>query len=381
MEYLRRTWASIDLQALIDNYRTVRKSVDRNIYAVVKADAYGHGAPEVALALEKEGVFGFAVSNLMEAQELRKAGIRSPILILGYTPPEYAIALAKDGIAQSVYSLEYAQALNAQAQADQVTVTAHLKLDTGMGRIGLDLRSDDAAGLNEARQILQLRHLDHQGVFTHFSVADSSAPEDIAFTRQQYRRFLDAVAVLESEGHSFRLKHCCNSAAGIALDADKGDAVRAGISLYGLAPSEDVPFGSGYQPVMSLYSAVSMVKTVEENEPVSYGRTYTTPCPRRIATVSAGYADGVPRLLSGRGCVLIHGQRAPIVGRVCMDQFCVDVTDIENVVRGDKVTIFGPGLPVEEVAAAAQTIHYEIICGISKRVPRIYTGPKDEERL
>ncbi len=368
MDLLHRTWAQIDLSALAENFRILKKLCNRQIYPVVKANAYGHGMPELVKPLERYGADGFAVSNLAEALDLRAAGTSLPILILGYTPAEYADILQKERICQCVYSLEYAQALSKTATAP---VQVHLKLDTGMGRLGFDCRSDALPGLEEAAAVLSLPNLLVDGVFTHFAVADE--PGEQAFTQDQCRRFHAAVAALEATGHTFAMKHCNNSAGILTLPHAHLDMVRAGIALYGIAPSGDVPLPAGFRPVMSLHSVVSMVKTVAPGETVSYGRTYRADSPRRIATVSAGYADGIPRLLSGKGHVLVHGQRAPIVGTVCMDQFCIDVTDIPGVTMGDYVTVFGQGLPVEEVALAAQTIPYEILCGISKRVPRLYT--------
>ncbi len=371
MEMLYRTWAQIDLAALAHNFNVIRQHCSQKIYAVIKADAYGHGAVEVARTLEKAGTDGFAVSNIAEAQELRRSGIGLPILILGYTPAECAGALAEGDIAQCVYSLEYAQSLEAAAQKLGKKLQVNLKLDTGMGRIGFDCRSENTPGLEEAKQVLKMENLDCQGVFMHFATADM--PQQQAFVQQQYERFSSAVAQLEQTGHRFALRHCCNSAAIETLETEKFDAVRAGIILYGLAPSDALQGKLPLKSVMSLYSVVSMVKTVETGESVSYGRTWLADKPRKIATVTAGYADGVPRLLSGRGWVLIHGKKAPIVGRVCMDQFCVDVTDIPEAKLGDRVTVFGPGLPVDQVARWAETISYEIVCGVSKRVPRKYT--------
>ena len=371
MEFLRRTWAEVDIKNLADNFSVIRSVSNRKVYAVIKADAYGHGAIQAARALSKAGADGFAVSNLVEAEELRSAGIQAPILILGYTPAECAERLVRGDLAQCVFSAEYAKMLDEQARKAGVVVTAHLKLDTGMGRIGLDFRTEDAFDLNGAREILALENLNTVGVFMHFAVADSEDPSHVDFSRKQCMRFWNAVAELEKT-HKFQVHHCCNSAAALCLQEEKGDAVRVGIVLYGLTPSDEVTLPESIKPVMSLYSVISMIKTVRQGETVSYGRTYQAPGTRRIATVAAGYADGVPRLLSNKGSVLICGKRAPIVGRVCMDQFCVDVTDIPEAAMGDVVTIFGAGLPVEEVAAAAQTINYEIVCGITKRVPRLY---------
>lgn len=368
MDMLGRTWAQIDLSALAGNYQYIQNRFGGKIYASVKADAYGHGAVEVAQKLQACGAYGFAVSNIAEAEQLREVGIENPILILGFTPPALADKLSDYGISQCVYSLEYAQALNAAAGKP---VSVHLKLDTGMGRIGFDCRSPLLPGIEEAKQVLTMEKLTAEGVFMHYAVADT--PDEAEFTNAQRQLFFSAVEELESTGHQFAMKHCGNSAAILTGLGAGCDAARAGILLYGLAPDEAMVLPRNIRPVMRLYSTVSMVKTVETGESVSYGRTYRASSKRRIATVCAGYADGVSRLLSNRGHVLIHGKKAPIVGRVCMDQFCVDVTEIPDAKMGDTVTIFGAGLPVEELANWAQTISYEIICGISKRVPRIYT--------
>ncbi len=373
MEPFRRAWAEIDLDAIVNNLNIIKNITQQNIYAVVKADAYGHGAIQVAQALDKAGAFGFAVSNLLEAEELRFAGIDKPILILGYTPADCAVRLANSNISQCVMSYDYAQQLDFHAKKAGVTVITHLKLDTGMGRIGLNFRNEDSFAIEEAEKILALKNLDTEGIFMHFAVADSGEEADKEFTAEQYKRFLSAVEKLEKK-HPFKIKHCCNSAAMLG-DFDKtSSAVRAGIILYGLSPSEELQPPVGIKPAMSLHSVVSTIKTVEKNETVSYGRTYTAPSQKRIATIPAGYADGIPRLLSNRGNVIIRGQRARIVGRVCMDQLCVDVTEIKEVCTGDEVIIFGKELSVNEVAELAQTINYEIICGISKRIPRIYKG-------
>ncbi len=371
MDFRGCTWAEVDLSALIHNFSVVRQCYgkDRAILSIVKTDAYGHGAVPIAQALETAGSEGFCVSNLWEAAQLRSCGITKPIVILGYTPASMAQALAQQHIHQCVFDLAYAKALDLAAAAAGVRVCVHIKLDTGMGRLGFDCRSEEAPGLTEALQVLQLPNLEVTGVFMHFATADADAQEDRVFTQSQAQRFRKAVAAMEATGHCFDFIHCCNSAGTLSLPA-LGNAIRPGIVLYGLSPLErSIP---ELKPVMSLYSTVSMVKTLAPGESVSYGRTYVAPQARRIATVCIGYGDGVPRLLSGKGHVLIRGKKAPIVGRICMDHLCVDVTDIEGVCTGDTVTVFGPGLPVEELAGQAQTIHYEILCGISKRVTRIY---------
>ena len=377
MAELRRTWAEIDREALTGNYDAICAISGCEVWPVVKANAYGHGAIEVARLMQSRGAKNFAVSNLREAEELLQAGIEGELLILGYTPAAEAVALAESGICQCVYSLEYAELLNEAARGAGVRIKAHLKLDTGMARLGFDCRNDDLPGLRSAARALKLSNLDFTGVFTHFAVADGCGAEDAAFTAGQYDRFYRAVELLEAEGYSFAQKHCSNSAAMFTLPDARTDAIRAGIILYGLAPSGEVPLPPAFKPAMSLYSVVSMVKELRPEESVSYGRTYKADAPRWIATVTAGYADGYPRLLSNRGYVLIHGKKAPILGRVCMDQLCVDVSHIPEVAMGDQVTLFGPGLPVEKVAEWAGTINYEIVCGIAERVPRIYS-PLDE---
>ncbi len=371
-DYLRRTWVEIDINSIISNLKTIKGICNKKVFAVVKADAYGHGAAEVASALEKNGADGFAVSNIVEAEELRQAGISLPILILGYTPENLVERIAKANVIQCVFSKEYAEKLNNSAKICGVTVNIHIKLDTGMGRIGFDCRTDELKGISDIESILQLSNLNSEGIFTHFAVADGICDDDKSFTSEQYERFKKAVKLLEKAGHSFKLCHCENSAAALGCKPENTNAVRAGIVMYGLTPYTQFPLPKEFKPAMSLYSVVSMVKTVDAQQTISYGRTYKTHTPRKIATVTAGYADGVPRLLSNKGYVLINGEKAPIVGRVCMDQFCIDVTEIENVKEGDTVTIFGKGLSIEEVANAAQTINYEIICGIPKRVPRVF---------
>ncbi len=379
MNYLHRAWAEINLDALVHNFKLIRSMTDAKIFSVVKANAYGHSVPMIAKLLEQNGTDYFAVSNIDEARELRGLDIKKPVLILGYTPPFLAKELYENDIIQAVYSLEYAEKLNRYAAEAGVKVTAHVKLDTGMGRIGFDCRGDELAGLEEANKALTLSNIIYKGIFTHFPVADSYESLDMAYTDTQYNRFIKSVKALEEDGFCFEIKHCCNSAATL-LDRDKHmDAIRPGIILYGLAPSTEIKLDKPFIPVMTFKATVSMVKTVKAEETVSYGRTYKAEKPTRIATVTAGYADGFPRLLSGRGSVLIRGKKAPIVGRICMDQFCADVSGIDDVEEGDTVILFGEGLPVEELAALSDTINYEIVCGLSKRVPRIYV--KDGKEL
>ncbi len=379
MNYLHRAWAEIDLDALVHNFKTIRSMTDSKIFSVVKANAYGHSVPMIPRLLDECGTDYFAVSNIDEARELRALKINKPILILGYTPPFLAEELCRYDITQAVFSLEYAEKLSMAAIKHRQTVKAHLKLDTGMGRIGFDCRTDALPELESANSALKLKGLEFEGVFTHFPVADSEDTPHRDYTLSQYRRFEKCIGLLEEGGFKFRIKHCCNSAATLLCPDMHMDAIRPGIILYGLTPSVDITFSSKFIPVMTFKATVSMVKTMKNDETVSYGRTYKVERPTKIATVTAGYADGFPRMLSSKGFVLINGKRAPIVGRICMDQFCADVSDIEDVKEGDTVILFGKKLPVEELATAAQTINYEIVCGLSKRVPRIYI--KDGKEL
>lgn len=372
MNYLHRAWAEIDLDALLHNFKTIKSHTNAKIFSVVKANAYGHSVSKIAQLLQKEGTDFFAVSNIDEADELRCLGIEKPILILGYTPPFLAEKLIKLNITQTVFSLDYAEELNRFANSAGSVINAHLKLDTGMGRLGFDCRNDKMEGLLNAKKALSLEGLKFEGVFTHFAVADSEKKKNRLYTDSQYSRFINAVNLLESDGFKFSLKHCCNSAATL-LSPDKHlDAIRPGNILYGLTPEKDLILPFSLEPVMTFKAAVSMVKTLDKNETVNYGRTFKAKKPIKLATITAGYADGFPRLLSNRGYVLINGQRALIVGRICMDQFCADVSQIDEVKPGDEVILFGKELPVENVAKWANTINYEIVCGLSKRVPRIY---------
>lgn len=375
MSFLRRTWAEIDESALLHNLNLIRaQSGDCDLMAVVKADAYGHSANIVAPLLEKNGVCFFAVSNLDEAVALREMGITSQILILGYTPVSLVADLCKHDIGQCVYSSEYAAALSAAAVRENVTVKVHVKLDTGMGRIGFDCRGEQQNGVEEALAAAVLPNFKTEGVFTHFAVADRTEENDDGFTDAQYNRFSAALGRFEAAGIHIPYRHCCNSAA-LCLDREKHSTLcRAGIILYGLKP--DGCQHLDFKPVMTVKSVVSMVKEIRKGETVSYGRTFTAEKPMRVATVSAGYGDGYPRLLSNRGQVLIHGVRAPIVGRVCMDQFMVDVSHIENVAVEDEVVLFGEGLELQELAELVGTIHYELACNVSPRVPRVAVNKK-----
>ncbi len=375
MDFFHRTWAEIDIDALICNLKTVKSSAkDSKIMAVVKANAYGHSVEHIAPVLEKNGVDFFAVSNFGEALQLREMGLKTPILILGYTPVDAAGILARQNISQCVYSIDYAKALSQKAADEGVNIKIHIKLDTGMSRLGFDCRSEELCGINEAVLAARLPNFITEGVFTHFAVSDRTPDSEDGFTDLQYNRFTAGVEHLEKEGICPEIRHCCNSAAGL-LDCDKHlDLVRPGIILYGLLPNADLKLRQKLTPVMTLKSVVSMVKTITRGDSVNYGRTFIAEKPTKIATVAAGYADGYPRLLSNKGSVLIKGKKAPIVGRICMDQMSVDVSDIEDIAIGDEVILFGKELSVDELASQCGTINYEIVCNISPRVPRIVKG-------
>lgn len=366
----RPVWAEVDLKAVTGNLRQIRERVQpqTKIMAVVKADGYGHGALQIAKTALANGADYLAVAILDEALTLRQAGINAPILILGYTPPAQAPLLVQNRITQTVYTLEMAQAISAAAVAVGTNGLVHLKIDTGMGRIGV--LPHEAA--NFAVQVAQLPGIDLEGAFTHMSSAD----EDETYTVRQFQHFQAALAEVEQRGISIRLKHVANSATILSHPEMHLDMVRAGIILYGLWPSVDMPKTIDLKPAMQLKAKVAHVKTVPPGTFISYGRRFTTKATSIIATLPIGYADGWSRLLSNKAEVLLHGRKAPIVGRVCMDQCMVDVTDIPGVGPGDEAVLFGwqdeHFLPVDEVAAHMGTINYEIVCLISNRVPRVY---------
>ncbi|MEF9969304.1 MAG: alanine racemase [Ruthenibacterium sp.] len=374
MKFERRCWAEIDLDALRDNFLLVQKKADGTpVMAVVKANAYGHGDAAVAQVFDKAGAAAFAVSGFEEARHLRDVGIEKPILILGYTGTENAAALAQQNIVQTVYALDYAKALSAAAVAAQVTVQVHLKLDTGMGRIGFAVRDDFEGALAQIIETCALPGLHVCGVFTHFAVADSTAPADKIYTAQQFQYLANTIAKLKEKGIVLQTAHCCNSAATFDLPQYHLDMVRAGIILYGENPSDAVTL-TGLRPALQLKAAVSLVKEIPAGDCISYGRTYQSEKPMRVATVSVGYADGYPRALSNRGTICLHGKPAKVVGRVCMDQMMVDVSDIPTAKAGDIATVFGGNIAdsVDDIARMTGTISYEILCNLSRRVQRLY---------
>ncbi len=372
MNFLHRAWAEINLDNLAHNFSLIKKAANGSkVMSVVKADAYGHGAVEIAEALSRAGTDWFAVSNVEEALQLREAGISEPILILGTTPPEYAKMLADNNISQTVFCADYAAELSRYASEANVTVNIHIKLDTGMRRLGFN--AADEAQVAAAADACRLARLKAEGIFTHFASADKDGDEDGSFTLGQFKLYEAAVDAIETAGINFELHHCSNSAATLTRPEMRLDIVRAGIILYGLAPSSEVEV-DGFKPVMSLHAAVSMVKRVKAGDQISYGRTYTAERDITVATLPIGYADGYMRAFSGANAV-VGGKLAKNVGRICMDQMMLNVTGLDVKV-GDTVTLFGTDggctVSADELAARAGTINYEIVCLLSKRITRVY---------
>ena len=367
-----RTWTEIDLSNLEHNYRALRAMLPQGcrFLGVVKADAYGHGAVQVARRLETLGAEYLAVACLDEALELRQAGITTPILILGYTPVERADSLLEGGITQTVYDVDMARALSDAAMAAGKTLKIHVKADTGMSRLGwLCGEADQSAAVKAIAQVCALPGLEAEGIYTHFANADG----DEDYTMLQFTRFLDLLEALKDKGITFAIRHCAASAAALKFPCTHLDMVRPGIALYGHYPDPSCEGldGPGLRPVMTLKTRVASVKTVPAGTPVSYGCTHVLDRETKLAALTIGYADGLPRLCSDRLEVLVKGSRAPIVGRICMDMCMADVTGLD-VASGDEVEVFGEHLPIEDVAALAGTIQYELLCAVSPRVHRAY---------
>ena len=371
MKYnLRRTWAEIDLDALAHNYKTLRRRAGTAFLGVVKADAYGHGALRVAHTLQELGAEYLAVSSLDEARELRQEGIMGPLLILGHTPPSMVSQLIRYDITQTVSAEAKAVEYSEAAAACGGTLKVHIKVDTGMSRLGFLVRGDHFQGGVEAiARSCALPNLFAEGIFTHFSVADEPDEDSEAYTREQFglfRRVLDALA---DRGQTFPLRHCANSGAVARYPEMALDMVRPGIALYGAGPDAAE---MGLRPVMSLKSTISTIKIFDPGTDISYGRTFRTTERTRIGVLPIGYADGLFRGLSNRVSVVTTDGPAPIRGRICMDMTMVDLTGMPGVKVGDEVEIFGQRQPVDRLAAVLDTIPYELTCAVSKRVPRVF---------
>ena len=366
-----RTQAKIDLDAVEYNYNNTRAKLPQGckLLGVIKADAYGHGAVELARFLENKCDF-FGVACIEEAVELKKAGIKTPILILGYVAPAFYDLVVKYDIRIPVFSYDTAKALSDEAVKQGKTVPFHFCIDTGMSRIGFQVNEESA---DVCKQICTLPNIEAEGLFSHFATADESDLTKALAQREKYKAFVE---MLESREIQIPIKHLNNSA-GIMNFDEYFDMCRMGIILYGLYPSEEVDKSLlDIKPVMSWLTHISHIKTLEAGREVSYGGTFKTTEPRVIATIPVGYADGYPRCLSNKGRVIINGQYAPIVGRVCMDQFMVDVTDIDGAELDSIVTLVGKDgdaeLSMEEVSNAAYSFNYELPCRVARRVPRTY---------
>lgn len=369
-----RIYAAIDLDACRKNIDAMFAKLrpETKMTLVIKTDGYGHGALPVArLGESMERVWGYAVATAQEAFYLRRNGIRKPILILGYTFEGDYLKMVEEEIRPVVFRYETAAAFSRAAKEAGKTVHIHIGLDTGMHRIGF---SDTLESIGEIQKIRQLEQVELEGIFTHFARADE---EDKTFARAQLLRFVSFVTKLEKKGITFQLRHAANSASIMEFPEAQIDMVRAGITIYGIYPSEEMkPENLPLEPMMELKSRIVLIKEIAPRDAVSYGGTFVAEKNMRIATISAGYGDGYPRSLSNKGFVLIHGKKAPILGRICMDQFMVDVTEIDDVKKNDEVTLIGRDgdefISIEEIGDLCGRFSYEFACDISPRVPRVY---------
>lgn len=385
MNRYSRVYAEIDLDAIVSNMEAMHRitAKDTKIMAVVKADGYGHGAVAIAHAVDSlPYLYGYGVATFEESLILRECGLKKPILILGYVFPDQYEELILADIRPTVFTLEMARELSEAAERLGRDCRIHFAVDTGMSRIGYQVTEDAA---DEMARIAALPHIVVEGIFTHFATADEPDKEK---TYAQLARYREMTGMLKERGVSIPLQHCSNSAGIIDIPEANLDLVRAGIILYGLWPSADVNMSRlALKPAMSLITHVAYVKELPAGREISYGGTYRTGEPRRIATIPVGYADGYARGLSNKGDVLIHGKRAPIRGRICMDQFMVDVTEIPDVKCGDVVVLIGRDgseqITMEELGERSGRFNYEFVCDIGKRVPRIFrkngriTGTRD----
>lgn len=379
MNMVKRTWAEISLNAIEHNYNVIRNKVadDTKVCCVIKADGYGHGAVELSQIYEKLGADFFAVSNIDEGIEIRKSGSKLPIVILGYTPVSEAENLAEYDISQAVFSLEYAKELSEKCVEEDCICKMHIKVDSGMSRIGFMCQEfpRDEYSIEEICEACCLPNLEVEGLFTHFCVSDEDA-EGREFTNKQYENFIHVRDSLKKRGVDISVVHCSNSGAIEDYPETCCDMVRAGIILYGLAPSSKLADRLDLVPAMTLKTVVAFVKEVQKGATISYGRTFTADRKMKIATVPIGYADGFIRQNAKDGYMMVNGKKAKIVGRICMDQTMLDVTDIEDVKTGDDVVVFGTGEngepTADSLAENTGTINYETVCLVGKRVPRIY---------
>jgi len=363
----RATRAIIDLGAVSYNVAEIRKKIgnERGLMAMVKADGYGHGAVEVSRAALRSGADSLGVAISGEGQQLREAGIEVPILVVGLSPPEEAYKVVKFRLSQTVATVELLEALDSEAGKASTKVNVHVKVDTGMGRVGIN--PDDAVSF--VRKVKDFRNLNLKGIFSHFPSSDE---RDKTFSIGQLQLFNQVISNLQLAGIEVPQKHMANSGAVLDLPQSYYDMVRPGIMIYGIYPSREVSRSIKLRPAMTFKTRVAQVKVVPAGTPISYGRTFTTNKKTTVATLPVGYGDGYNRLLSNRGEVLIKGHRAPVIGNVCMDMCMIDASGVEDVRPGDEVVLFGEDPPVWEFATKIGTIPNEVVCAVSKRVPRLY---------
>ena len=369
---LKRAWAEIDLDALAHNYHVLRARIGpaSRFMGVVKADAYGHGAAQVSRTLEELGAEYLAVSNLDEARELRHAGVTCPILQLGVTPAEQTALALVNQITQAVWSEEAALAFSRDALRAGGRLRVHIKLDTGMSRLGFpcdEARFEDS--LEAICRVCALQGLEAEGIFTHFAVSDESEESCREYTRLQHRRFEEMIRRLEERGVTFAIRHCANSGATVSYPQFAHDMFRPGIITYGIGDQAAL---LGLRPMMTLKTVIGVVKEYDPDTTISYGRTFRAGRPSRVGVLPIGYADGLHRALSNKWRVWTPHGMAPIAGRICMDMCMIDLTDLPGVQAGDEVEVYGPHNSVNDAAHLAGTISYELTCAVSKRVPRIY---------
>ena len=376
----QRTYVTIDLDAIVKNIRNMKGHIAEKskLIGVIKADGYGHGSVPIAHSLEElDYMFGFATATVEEAHILRMSGVKKPILVLGYTFPYCYEMLVQEEIRPAVFRYDTIPELVETARKVGKTAKVHIKVDTGMGRIGV---TPDEEGIEFVRQLMQQKEIEIEGIFTHFAKADET---DKTAAYEQLKKFQNFIRMIEEQlGLQIPVKHCANSASIMELPETCMDVMRAGISMFGLYPSEEVSRESvDLYPALSWYSHVVYCKTIHKGQSVSYGGLFTAESDVRVATIPVGYADGYPRALSGKGYVLIHGKKAPILGRVCMDQFMVDISGIPETKEGDKVTLLGHDgdehISAELLGDISGRFNYELVCDIGKRVPRIYIKDGD----
>lgn len=374
MKTYSRVYAEVNLDAILYNMEQMRKLLkeDTKIMGVIKTDGYGHGAVSIGRELEQlDYTWGYATATVEEAEILRRNGIEKPILVLGATFPEQYEAMADLGIRVNLYSIRQAEQMEAAAAKMNKKIMVHAKIDTGLSRLGFQVTEEAA---DEIARISRMPHIIVEGIFTHFAKSDA---KDKTMANQQMEAFAKMKKMLEERNVEIPMIHCSNSAAIIDMPEANMSVVRAGISLYGMWPSDEVKKENiDLQPVMSLKSCIVFLKELEKGRTISYGATYETTRKQRIATVPVGYGDGYPRSLSNKGYVLIHGKKAPICGRICMDQFMVDVTDIPEAQEGDLVTLVGKDhgaeITMEEIGDLSGRFNYEFACDLGKRIPRVY---------